>query len=111
MATMKSDALKDLMSNVGMFLILAGAAAMKADTLTFLLLGLVLLAVQMLDVKNLTAGKQAITEIILSGAVVVAAIAQLVLARRFQATQFFLIIVLLGAILVAVEAFRKNAER
>lgn len=111
MATTKNEALKDLMSNVGTFLILAGAAAMKADTMTFLLLGLVLLVVRMFDMKSLAAGKQTMMEIILSGAVVVAAIAQLSLAKRFTTTQFFMILVLLGGVLVAVEAFRKNAER
>lgn len=111
MTTTTNEAMKDLMRNAGTFLILAGSAAMKADAMIFLLLGLALLVLQLFDLKGVPAGKRMMAEIMLSGAVAVAAIAHLVQAKNFHATQFFMIFVLLGAILVIVEAIRQFAER
>jgi hypothetical protein len=68
-----------------------------------------LLAVQTLEIRA-DRGKLIIAEIMLAVTVVVGAIAQLVLSKSFGALQLFLGLLLLGGILVIVEALRTYAD-
>jgi hypothetical protein len=106
----KGETLKNLMINLGIFFILAGSVAVKTDTLAFFLLGLILLAIQTFEFKAAQPKKLVMSEIILSVTVAVAAVSQLVMAASFRAPQVFMVIMLLGAVLVVVEAVRKYAD-
>ncbi len=106
----KGNALKDILVNIGIVLILAGSVASKEGSPAFLFIGLILLAAQTLEIKAVQPKKLVMAEIILSASVAIAAIAQLVVSRGFRAPQVFLIIIMLGALLVAVEAVRKYSE-
>ncbi len=110
MSNDKGETLKSLMINLGIFFILAGSVAVKADTMAFFLLGLVLLAMQTFEFKTVQPKKLVMAEIMLSVTVAVAAISQLIMAGSFKAPQVFMGIVLLGAVLVVVEAVRKYAD-
>lgn len=110
MSNNKGETLKSLMINLGIFFILAGSVAAKTDILAFFLLGLMLLAIQTFEFKTVQPRKLVMAEIILSVTVAVAAISQLVMASSFRAPQVFTGIMLLGAILVVVEAVRKYAD-
>ncbi len=110
MAEKKAELVKNIMINLGILLILVSSLASKDLGFTYLFLGLVLLIMQLADFKGVEPKKLAIAEIILSTAISVAAILQLVLSKSFGAPQVYLVILLLGAILITVEAIRKYAE-
>lgn len=106
----KGDALKNILVNVGVLLILVGSMAGKEENLAFFFLGLVLLFIQTFDLKGVELKKLVLAQIILSAALSIAAISQLVTARSFKAPQVFIILLLLGAILIVVETVRKYSE-
>ncbi len=106
----KGDALKNILVNVGVLLILVGSTAGREENLSFFFLGLLLLFIQTFDLKGVEQKKLVLAQIILSAALSIAAISQLVTARSFKAPQVFIILLLLGAILVLVETVRKYSE-
>jgi hypothetical protein len=106
----KKDALKNIMINLGILLILVGATAVKGDNLTFFFLGLSLLAIQTFTLPGADQKKLVMAEIMISGTLSIAAITQLIMARSFGTPQVFLVVLLLGGILVIVESVRKYAE-
>lgn len=110
MSNNKGETLKNLMINLGIFFILAGSAAVKADVHAFFLMGLVLLALQTVEFKTVQPKKLVMAEIILSVTVAFVSAAQLIMAASFRAPQVFMVIMLLGAVLVVVEAVRKYAD-
>lgn len=109
MAEKKKEALKNLLVNFGVVLILIGSTAVKGEHLGFLLLGLVLLAVQTFDLRA-DARKLVIAEIMLSATLLIGAVSQLVMSKSFGTPQAFLVVLLLGAVLVIVESLRKYAD-
>jgi hypothetical protein len=110
MAEKKSELIKTIMINLGILLILVSATASRDISLTYFFLGLLLLAVQTMDLKGIEPKKLATAEIILASALSVSAVIQLTLSKSFGASQIFLIILLLGGLLVTVEAVRKFAD-
>ncbi len=106
----KSDVLKNLLINLGILLILVGSTSIKTDHLSFFFLGLVLLALQTFDFKGTEPKKLAMAEIIISAALAIVAVTQLIMATSFRTPQVFIIILLLGTILIVVEAVRKYAD-
>lgn len=110
MSNSKGETLKNLMINLGIFFILTGSVVVKNEALYLFLLGLVILGLQTFDFKNTQPRKLVMAEILLSAAIAVAAITQVIMAASFKTPQVFLLIVLLGAVLVAVEAVRKYSE-
>jgi hypothetical protein len=109
-ATQGKDVLKDLMVNIGILFILVGATAVKDGTLTTFLLGLALLALQTFEFKGAQGKKLVVAEILISLTVTVAAVTHLVMSSSFKAPQVFMIITLLGAILVVIEAVKKYVD-
>jgi len=110
MAERKAELIKNIMINLGILLILVSATASKDISLTYFLLGLLLLAIQTLDPKGIEPKKLATAEIIIASSLSVAAVTQLILSKSFGAPQVFLVILLLGGLLVTVEAVRKFAD-
>ena len=106
----KKDALKHILLNLGVMMVLVGSTAAKTDNLAFFFLGLVLLALQIFELKGVDAKKLVIAEIILSGTLIIAAITQLAMSKSFAVPQAFLVVLLLGGILIVVESLRKFAE-
>ena len=107
----KKDAVKHIMTNLGVMLVLVGTTAVKVDNLAFFFLGLILLALQTFDLKGVNPKKLVIAEIMLAGTLAIAGITQLVMSRNFSTPQAFLVVLLLGAILIIVESIRKFAEQ
>jgi hypothetical protein len=98
------------MINLGIMLILTGSMVIKGDNVTFFFLGLILLAARTFEFKGAGPRNVIMAEIMISGALSIAAVVQLVMARSFGSPQIFLVIILLGGILVVVESVRKYAE-
>ncbi len=109
MAEKKSDILKNIMINLGVLLILVGSTAMKGD-LTFFVIGLVLLALQTFEFAGVKEKKLALSEIMLSATVAIGAAIQLIVSAGTRSQQAFLIMLLLGGLLMVVEAVRKYAD-
>lgn len=110
MATQGKDIIKDLMLNIGILFILVGATAVKDDKLIIILLGLALLAFQVFDFRSIPGKRPLTAEIMLSLTVSGVTINQLVQSSSFRAPQAFLVVSLLGAILVLIEAVRKYVD-
>lgn len=106
----KKDMMKNMMLNIGVALVLIGSMATKADASAFFFTGLILLALQTFEIKSVGQKKIVMAEVLLSGALTVAAITQLAMSKSFGVHQVFLIILLLGSVLVTVESVRKMAE-
>lgn len=107
--TPKTD--QSIISTIGAGLVLVGSMAVRDASLAFFLTGLALLAIQTLDLSAVAPKKLDLAQLILSASLCVAAITQLVMAKGFRAPQMFLVVLLIGAILVVVEAGRRYAER
>ncbi len=110
MAEKKTELIKNIMINLGLLLILVSTTASKDINLTYFFLGLLLLGIQTMDFKMIEPKKLATVEIIIASALSVAAVIQLTLSKSFGAPQVFLITLLLGGLLVTVEAVRKFAD-
>lgn len=106
----RKDTLKHIMINFGVMLVLIGSTAVKADNVTFFLMGLILLAIQIFDFKAVDAKRLVMAEIMISGTLTIAAITQLVPSKSFGTPQVFLVVLLLGSILIVVESLRKFVE-
>lgn len=109
MAEKKAELVKNVMINLGILLILVSAIAAKELGVGFSL-GLVLLAFQTFDFRGTEPRKLIVAEIIIALALSTATITQLIMSKSFGTPQVFMIILLLGAILVTVEAVRKYAD-
>ena len=105
----KGDMMKSILINLGVLLILVGSMAGREENLAFFSLGLILLAFQTFDLK-VAPKRLAMAEIILSAALTVAVITQLITAKSFKTPQVFQILLLLGSILIVVETVRKYSE-
>ena len=110
MTEKKAELIKNIMINLGILFVLVSATASRDINLTYFFLGLLLLAIQTLDFKGIEPKRLATAEIIIASALSVAAVIQLTLSKNFGAPQVFLIILLLGGLLVTVEAVRKFAD-
>ncbi len=108
MAENKAELIKNVMINLGILLILTSAIAAK-DLGVPLFLGLILLAIQTFDFKA-EPKKLIVAEIIIALALSIAAVIQLVMSKSFGLPQALLITLLLGGIVVTVEAVRKYAD-
>jgi hypothetical protein len=106
----KKDALKNIMINLGVMLVLVGSTAMKSDNLTFFFMGLILLAIQVFEFKTVNPKKLVTAEIMVSGTLTIDTITQLIMSKSFAAPQVFLVILLLGGLLIVVESIRKYAD-
>jgi len=105
------DGLKHIMINFGVMLVLVGSTAVKADNLAFFFMGLMLIAIQVFDFKEVQNAKRLVTaEIMISGALTIGAVTQLAMSKSFSTPQAFLVVLLLGSILIIVESFRKYVE-
>jgi len=105
------DGLKHIMINFGVMLVLVGSTAVKADNLTFFFMALMLIAIQIFNFKEMQNAKRLVTaEIMISAALTIGAITQLVMSKSFSTPQAFLVVLLLGSILIIVESFRKYVE-
>ena len=109
MAEKNKEVLKSLLVNIGVFLVLIGSTSVKGENTAFLLMGLVLLAVQTFELQA-DARRLVIAELMLSATLLIGAVTQLVMARSFGTSQAFLVVLLLGAVLIIVESLRKFAE-
>ena len=110
MSETKAQLIKSVMINLGILLILISATASRDNNLTYFFLGLLLLAIQTMDLKGIEPKRLATAEIIISSALSASAVIQLTLSKSFGAPQVFLIILLLGGLLVTVEAVRKFGD-
>ncbi len=109
MSEKKSDILKNIMINLGVLLVLVGSMAIKGD-LTYFFIGLTLLAIQTFEFTGVQAKKLVLAEILLSATIAIGATTQLIVSASTRSQQVFLIILLLGGLLIAVEAVRKYAD-
>ncbi|OGW36595.1 MAG: hypothetical protein A2010_03225 [Nitrospirae bacterium GWD2_57_9] len=109
MAEKKAELIKSVMINLGILLILVSAIAAKELGVSFYL-GLILLAFQTFDFKGIEPRKLIVAEIIIASALSIATITLLIMSKSFGTPQVFMIILLLGAILVTIEAVRKYAD-
>lgn len=105
----KKDVLKSLLVNIGVMLVLIGSTAVKGENLSFFFVGMVLLALQTLDMR-VEVKKLVIAEIMLSATLAIGAVTQLIMSKSFGAPQVYLVVLLLGGILIIVESLRKYAE-
>ncbi len=111
MAEKKAELIKSSMINLGILLVLVSTTASKDLGPAYFFLGLILLAIQTLDFKGIEPKKLVIAEIIISASLSIAAVIQLIMTtKNFGAAQIFLILLLLGGILITVEAVRKYAD-
>jgi len=110
MTQKRSDILKNIMINLGVLFILVGATVTQS-TMTFILIGIVLLAIQTFEFTGVQPKKLIVAEIMLATTLAVGAVNQLVNAGGSRTThQVFLVVLLLGALLIIVEATRKYAD-
>jgi len=109
MTEKKSDVLKNIMINLGVLFILVGSTAMKGDMTSFFM-GLAILAIQTFEFPAVTAKKLVMAEIMLSTTLAVGAVNQLIVSTGAKSQMTFLIVLLLGALLIVVEAVRKLAD-
>jgi len=104
-----SDVLKNIMINLGVLFILVGSTALKGDMASFFI-GLAILAIQTFEFPGVAAKKVVMAEIMLSTTLAVGAVTQLIMSTGARSQMAFLIVLLLGALLIVVEAVRKLAD-
>ncbi len=105
----KSDILKNIMINLGVLLILVGSTAIKGD-MTLFFMALAILAIQTFEFTGVQAKKLVMAEIMLSATISIGAVTQLIISASTRSQQAFLVVLLLGGLLIAVEAVRKYAD-
>jgi hypothetical protein len=110
MAEKNAEVIKNIMINLGVLLILVSATASKDIGLTYFFLGLLLLAIQTVNFAGIEPKRRVTAEIILATALSVAAVIQLIISKSFGSAQVFIIVLLLGGLLVTIEAVRKYAD-
>ena len=104
----KKSALKHIMINLGVLLILVGSTAVKGNYM-FFFMGLLLLILQVVD-SRVAQTKLVMAELILAGTLAIGALTQLVTAHTFSTPQAFLVVLLLGAILIIADSIREFVE-
>ncbi len=109
MAEKSKELMKNVMINLGILLILISAALTKEGSVAFIL-GLILLAFQTFDFKTVEPKKMVLAEIIIASALSIATVVQLIMSKSFGSPQTFMVILLLGALLITIEAVRKYAD-
>lgn len=110
MTEKKTDLIKNIMIYLGILLILVSSTASRDTALTSFFLGLMLLAIQTFEFKGMDPRRLVVAEVIIASSLSLATIVQLVLSKSFGNPQVFMVILLLGGILVTVEAVRKYAD-
>ncbi len=110
MAEKKAELIKSIMINFGILLVLVSATASRDLGLIPFVLGLVLLAIQTMDFKGIEPKRLATAEILIASALSIATVIQLIMSKSFGSSQVFMIVLLLGGILITVEAVRKYAD-
>ena len=109
MTDKKSDTLKDIMVNMGVLLILVGSIATRGD-LAYFFLALAILAIQTFEFSGIQAKKLVTAEIILSATIAIGSVIQLITFSGSKSQQAFLAALLLGGLLIVIEAVRKYAD-
>jgi hypothetical protein len=109
MTDKKSDVLKDIMINMGVLLILVGSMATWGD-LTYFFLALAILAIQTFEFSGIQPKKLVMAEIILSATIAIGSVIQLITFSGSKSQQAFLATLLLGGLLIIIEAVRKYAD-
>lgn len=110
MTEKKTQLIKSIMINLGIVLILVSATASKDLNITYFFLGLLLLAIETVEIRGVEPRRLVAAEIIVASALSLAAVIQLTTAKSFGTPQIFLILLLLGGVLISVEAVRKYAD-
>jgi hypothetical protein len=109
MAENKSDILKSVMINLGVLLILVGSTATRGD-LTYFFLALAILAIQTFEFSGVQAKKMVMAEIMLSATIAIGGVTELITFSGSKLQQAFLVVLLLGGLLIIIEAVRKYAD-
>lgn len=109
MTQKKSELLKNIMINLGVLFVLVGSTVTQSS-MTYILIGIVLLAFQTFEFSGVQPKKLIMAEIMLAVTLAVGAVMQLVDSRGDRTHQVFLVVLLLGALLIVVEATRKYAD-
>jgi uncharacterized membrane protein len=109
MSEKKSDVLKNIMINLGVLLILVGSTATRGD-LTYFFLAIAILAIQTFEFSGVQAKKLVMAEIMLSATVAIGGTTQLIASSGSRSQQAFEVVLLLGGLLILVEAVRKYAD-
>jgi hypothetical protein len=109
MAENKSNVLKNVIINMGVLLILVGSTAERAD-LPYFILALEILAIQTFEFSGVQAKKLVMAEIMLSATIAIGSITQLISFSGSRSQQAFLVVLLLGGLLIIIEAVRKYAD-
>jgi hypothetical protein len=110
MSEKKTETIKTIMINLGILLILVSAVASHDVNMMYFILGLILLALQTLDFKGIEPKRLVAAEIILAGALSIAAVVQLIMSKSFGSSQVFMVLLLLGGLLITIESVRKYAD-
>src|SRR5512140_3649993 len=108
MTEKKSDVIKNIMINLGVLLVLVGSTATRGD-LAYFFLALAMLAIQTFEFAGVQAKKIVLAEIMLSATVAIGGTTQLIVSSGSRSQQAFLVVMLLGGLLVLIEAVRKYA--
>lgn len=106
----KSELIKNVMINLGILFVLVSTMTSKDLGLGFFFLGLILLGLQTLELKTIEPKKRITAEMIIAASISIAAITQLAMSKSFGSPQVFMIILLLGGLLITIEAVRKYAD-
>ena len=109
MSENKSNILKNVLMNMGVLLILVGSTAGRID-LAYLFLALAILVLQTFEFSGVQPKKLVMAEIMLSATIAIGGITQLVSFSGSKSQQAFLVVLLLGGLLIIIEAVRKYAE-
>jgi hypothetical protein len=105
----KSNILQNIMINMGVLLILVGSTATRED-LAYFFLALAILAIQTFEFSGAQAKKLVLAEIMLSATIAIGSVTQLVTFSGSKSQQAFLVVLLLGGLLIIIEAVRKYAD-
>lgn len=109
MTQKNSEMLKNIMINLGVLFVLVGATVTQS-AMTFILIGILLLAIQTFEFAGVQPKKLVMAEIMLAVTLAVGAVVQLIDSGGSRTHQVFLVVLLLGALLIVVEATRKYAD-
>ncbi len=109
MTEKKSDVLKNIMINLGVLFILVGSTATRGD-LTYFFMAVAILAIQTFEFTAVQAKKLVMAEIMLSATIAIGGVMQLVAATGSKTQEAFVVILLLGGLLILIEAVRKYAD-
>ncbi len=109
MTEKKSDILKSIMINLGVLFVLVGSIAARGD-LAYLILALAILAIQTFELPGVDARKLVLAEIMLAATLAISALTQLIVYGGTKTQQAFVVVLLLGGILIVIEAVRKYAD-